>query len=128
MIHAYAKSVSVLGAYYDRFAMNFFSAAGNFRMAVYDESGGNPNNIIPGSESSSVAATTGYDWKTNGITEYQIEVSTVYIADQLDSASADVYRNSSVARRTRSQSYGVFTTGAFGSDTASGLNMKIGHS
>lgn len=116
------------GALYDRIAVNVNSAAGNERLAVYNDngSGTQPNSVL--GEVGSTASSNGYNWRS--VTEFSLTTTTIYIAVQVSSSSNNLYYNSGQNQVSASQAFGAFPSGASLTYAASGntINMKTGHS
>jgi len=120
-ILAASNSSGVVDTYYDRIALNVFSASSNERLGCYDDSSG-PNAVL--AETGSITSTNGYNFRS--LTEFALTTTTVWLAMQTEAAQ-DLYYQS-ISRRFKVQAYGAFTTGGFSSDTNPMPNMKISHS
>ena len=126
-IYCSKLSIGIIGQYYDRVAHNVFTAAGNIRMAVYQDNGGSPS--IPNTlyQQTSSAATTA-DFTYRLLTEFALTTSQNWTAFQTDSSTTAIYeRNAANMGGYKAQAYGVFTSNGFtvGGDE---WNTKVGHS
>jgi hypothetical protein len=122
----------VIGDLIDRVAENYTTAAGNFRMGVYEGNSATvPDNLL--TELGSTAVATGYGW--NNVTEAEFTKTYCFLADMTDENTTHLvrYTNGSGIGRTRYMDT-AYTYGALSDpfsvdviDTSS-PEMKVGHS
>lgn len=127
LILAHQTGSGVIGEYYDRLAMNIFSAVGNERLGHYADSGSTkPSALL--AETGSIASVTGFNWQS--VTEYALTTVINWVAIQTDSGSNDIYHAATGNREFKSFTYGAYENPITGT-TNSGTNVvncKAGHS
>lgn len=107
--------------------INVYAASGKIETALYDDSGGHPNNLL--GYSGSVAAVKGWNDPTLNVGVYVVAGSTYYMSFQASSSSCALYYSGSGARYGHSQSYGSFPN-PYGGNPTSGnaVNLRITYS
>jgi hypothetical protein len=114
----------VIGEYYDRIAADVTVISGNNRLAVYDDLSTEPNDIL--AETASIAVIGSFGW--NNVTEFPLTTVRVWAGHQFDNATAALNFAAATTRASKSQAYGVFTTGGFTVGASNARHYKIGHS
>ena len=121
------STAGVIGAKYDRLAVNIFNAVGNERLACYDEDTALPDNLL--AEVGSTASANGFNWRT--VTEYELTTTGVWVGGQYSSGSNDTFYGliRAAENKYHNQAFGAFPD-PFGSIDGNNVerNYKCGHS
>lgn len=127
LLLAHQTGSGVIGTYYDRLALNIFSAVGNERLGHYADSGSTkPSALL--AETGSIASVNGFNWQS--VSEYQLTTVINWVAIQTDSGSNDIYHSAGGNREYKSWTYGAFENPITGTtnSTTNIANCKAGHS
>ncbi len=116
----------VIGCKYDQVAMNIDSlSSANMNLAVYDDSGGSPNNLYESTSPHSASA--GFNLKS--VTEFTLSTVSNWSA-MVKNANVELFNNSSGVRKRDANTSSLSVPDPYTTDsTDTGeLNMKIAHS
>lgn len=123
---------AVIGECYDQVAIERSTSAtgGNYRMGIYDDTGGTPNDLL--AQTASIAIPTASSYTFQPVTEFLVTTTQLWACFMQDAHTSSFRRNNSATAsgnlQYESHVYGSLPSVASASSANRSFIMKIGHS
>jgi len=123
---------AVIGECYDQVAIERSSSAtgGNYRLGVYDDSGGAPNDLLAQTASIAIPTANSYTFQT--VPEFLVTTTQLWACFMQDAHTSSFRRNNSATTagnmQYESHTYGSLPATASATSANRSFIMKIGHS